>query len=139
MPTLCFSECESLGLLITRMPHFSQLFFYKPTAAEAALSLGQPDASTALILAARWYLKSGTQFQSKCGISDVLYHYLNEKSADPKGLAMQSSPSYSVSHPMPSLSPPQLFAIRETLSWPDHPTRPHAKQHETVRDLKRKR
>jgi hypothetical protein len=120
------------------MPRFSQLFFYKPNKAEAALSLGQPVTSAALRLAASWYLKSGIQFQSKCGISDVLYHYLEEKGADSGDLVMWSPPSSLEFRPMPCLNSAHFSAIRETFGWPDSPTGQSAQQRETIRNLKRK-
>lgn len=121
MSTLCFSECQGRGLFDTRMPRFSQLFFYKPDKKEAALSIGQPSRSVALLFAARWYLKSRVRFESKCGISDVLYHYLEEKCAGSEDSVMLSPPSSPASYPIPRLNSAHSIAIRKTFSWPDHP------------------
>lgn len=70
-------ECDRLGLFTTRMPRFTQLFFYNFSEAEFMASKGQPeDTNVASWRAARAYLRSGVRLQSMCGISDVWYRYV---------------------------------------------------------------
>lgn len=76
MPKPVVEECNVLGLFQTRMPRFSQLFFHESLEHEVALKFGRSSRPSASFLAAKRYLRSGTRLESKCGLSDVWYGYV---------------------------------------------------------------
>lgn len=70
-------ECEQLGLFRTRMPRFSQLFFYNFDQWEVERREGQSMAGGVVSKrGAEAYARSGARFESLCGISDIWYHYV---------------------------------------------------------------
>lgn len=69
-------ECERLGLFRTRLPRFTQLYFYDFQDHEVKLQFGQSLTSTSSSRAGKAYLLSGTRLESKCGLSDVWYSYV---------------------------------------------------------------
>lgn len=95
-------ECDELGLFQARIPRFSQLFFYNFSQEEEATGLGQPFPSPVSIRAGRSYLRSGRSLQSKCGVSDVWFHYVENNPH------LFKSPGELPSSPKPVLAEPQV-------------------------------
>jgi hypothetical protein len=96
-------ECERLGLFQTRMPRFSQMFFYKFTDQEVLAEAGQSmdPAFSAPARAARYYLKTGRRLESACGISDMWYHYVDSNA----GAFLRQRPTLSDLPPPASVYP----------------------------------
>ena len=69
-------ECNKLGLFNTRIPRFSQLFFYNFTEDEISQRTGQPSCLSCCSGTARSYLCSEKRLYSKCGISEILFNYM---------------------------------------------------------------
>ena len=70
-------ECDRLGLFQTRMPRFSQVFFYDFEGQEVAQESGQSrNGRVVSCRAAEAYIKSSVQLESSCGISDMWYRYV---------------------------------------------------------------
>jgi hypothetical protein len=78
LPDWLFDECERLGLFRTRMPRFTQLFFYDFTREEQSNQVGQFSATRSAKRAASAYLCSGKRLESTCGISEIWYEYVED-------------------------------------------------------------
>ena len=135
-PTEFKEECAALGLFETRLPRFSQFFFYDFTDWE--LPLGQSESGGAVSRrAAEAYLRSGVRLESSCGMSDIWYNYVESNAklfkptsstAIPPGTSVLSCPpifSPSQSSPHPRLNSEQLQSIRKNLDWYTAHSRPH--------------
>jgi hypothetical protein len=107
-------ECESLGLFATRMPRFSQVFFYDFSDREVRDNLGQ--GPTASLRAAEAYLSSGVRLESTCGISDIWYHYVEDFQHK---LRSQPAPSPPPAHfaPHPYIDPTHTSCMRIFFNW----------------------
>jgi hypothetical protein len=78
-PSRFTEESRTLGLFQTRMPRFSQLFFYDFSEEEVCQKQGQLGSGLlASERAATTYLDSNVRLESKCGISDVWYWCLEQ-------------------------------------------------------------
>ena len=106
-------DLETLGLFRTRLPQFPQMFFYDFNEAELTLGLGQASGPLTSFRAARAYLKCGVRLESKCGLSDVWYHYV-EANRDAFGVDRKEPPSASPTPPAPH---PQLDPVHMPLMW----------------------
>ena len=124
MPDSFIKDCKSLGLFKTRMPRFRQLFFYNFHRHEFVLNMGQGICSTSSARAAKAYLRSGVQLGSKCGLSDVWYHYVETYRhlfEDPE----EGSPLVpDFDHPHPRLHPDDAPAIYHLFEWLEKHSRP---------------
>lgn len=78
VPSLVEDECERLGLFTTRLPQFSQLFFYNFHDSEIYANTGQLCPASDSRRAAEAYIRSGTRLESTCGISEVWYLYVEK-------------------------------------------------------------
>ena len=110
MPTLLYQECTGLGLFTTRMPRFSQLFFYHFNREQLALGLGQYVSihNSNFFRSGRAYLKSGHRLESKCGLSVVWYDYVEARQDD-----------FEVTgKPLPPFSPPPSVHHGVDLTYP---------------------
>ena len=125
-------ECERLGLWKTRAPRFTQLFFYNFFEHEATLGLGQASSLAASRRAAKTYLTSGARLESKCGLSDVWFHYVETHRHLFEPLSTQP-PSESKPH----LSNPRLDvqyapAIYDVFEWYKYHKRPRPTKKDRV-------
>lgn len=126
-------SCERLGLFQTRMPRFKQLFFHEFHEHEVVLQIGQSLTSLCSRRAAQDYLASGARLESKCGLSDVWYHYVESHRhlfEDPGTL--QSLSADHCDHPHPRLDERHAPAIYSVLDWYKRHTRPRPRKVKAV-------
>jgi hypothetical protein len=104
------AECEQLGLFQTRMPRFSQVFFYEFTGPEVLAEAGQSmePSFSAPARAAKHYLKSGRRLESACGVSDIWYHHVESNA----GRFMPQPPPLSDLPTISDLPPPSSACPR---------------------------
>ena len=118
-PSSFLQECEALGLFQTRMPRFPQLFFYDFPEAEVAGKQGQsPLGPSATQWLAMGRLISHTRLESKSGLSDVLYLYL-EGTVGPLDRSQESAQGRrgQPPPPHPHLHPDYLWLFTWRLRW----------------------
>lgn len=118
-------EAESLGLFRTRMPRFSQLFFYKLTDEEGKRGIGQTRTGAGEARrAAEAYIQSGIRLESSCGISDVWYHYVESNA---HLFTHQGSPPVQLAR-SPSIHPcldtEQMESVGRLFNWLKTHSRP---------------
>lgn len=111
-------ECDGLGLFATRIPRFTQLFFYEFTEDEIFELEGQPEGGLTSWRAARAYLdSSGIRLESTCGISEVWYRYL-ENHEQLFGFDPSTPPSeQELDPPHPYVKTIHLRSMWEALEW----------------------
>lgn len=115
-------NCTPLGLFQTKMPRFDQLFFHDFLKHEVVLQLGQTTTSVSSQRAARTYLMSGVRLESKCGLSDVWYHYVDSHRYLFE-VSTEESPSVD-DYPHPRLDKRQASAIYDAFEWYKQHSRP---------------
>lgn len=116
-------ECEILGLFQTRLPRFTQLFFHDFEEHELTLSSGQSLTSTSSQRAARAYLLSGIRLESKCGLSDAWYSYVEAHSFLFQEIG-RTPLKRSLVHPYPVLSPEDAATVYKSFTWEKQHKRP---------------
>lgn len=114
-------ECSGLGLFHTRAPQFSQLFFHDFSEEEICGKMGQTFQTSTSYRAAQSYLKSGYRLESKCGISDVWFCYVEDHQ---DLFRMETEPISSPSRltpislgPHPRIDPAIVPIISDTFPW----------------------
>lgn len=117
-------ECHALGLFQTRLPRFSQLFFHNFSQSEEALRFGQSLTHSVSRRAAISYLKSGVRLESKCGISDVWFEYVEAHRGIFESLDPPSSFTPPPPGPHPRLEPTHALPLSDTFPWLDQHTNP---------------
>ena len=125
MPGRFIQECEALGLFQTRMPRFTQLFFHDFCGREVALEIGQSETFSCRQRAAKAFLTSGARLESKCGLSDIWYHFVETNRhlfEGPEELAqIETKPHHS--HHL-RLDMTYAESIYNLFEWSGQPTRP---------------
>lgn len=121
-PPWFIKECETLGLLTTRMPRFSQLFFHDFEGWEVHEAKGQDLGGSVSRRAAEAYLRSGVRLQSTCGISDIWYWYVESNrdlftKTTPLSPAGESPPSPEPKPFHPPMDPYQIELVYMPFPW----------------------
>ena len=108
-------ECTELGLFNTRVPRFSQLFFYDFEEAEIYDRAEQSNGPSCSSRAAQSYIRSGKRLYSKCGISEIWFNCVenNENLSNNKGLHQPPTKSSSCLH----LEPAHVSTLPTTFGW----------------------
>ncbi|KAF9778846.1 hypothetical protein BJ322DRAFT_1024725 [Thelephora terrestris] len=107
----------------TRLPRFTQLFFHDFEEHELTLSSGQSLTSTSSQRAARAYLLSGIRLESKCGLSDAWYSYVEAHSFLFQEIG-RTPLKRSLVHPYPVLSPEDAATVYKSFTWEKQHKRP---------------
>lgn len=106
-----------MGLFETRMPRFSQLFFHDFSEAEICQKQGQSHIGpTVSHRAGMAYISSGIRPESKCGISDIWYYYV-ERNPGPFGGSPTSFIRKLESPPQSRLNPSHMGLFVSMLGW----------------------
>ena len=116
--------CDVLGLFQTRMPRFTQLFFHDFSEDEKTLEIGQSSSPSSSLRAAKAFLESGVRLESKSGLSDVWYHYVetNRHLFEEPG---SSFPVIPKAH-YPRLNVTDAPSIYNLFEWLKHHTTPRS-------------
>jgi hypothetical protein len=115
-PALFLKECETLGLFKTKMPLFPQLFFHEFSETEVHQKQGQSALGpTVSHRAGMTYIGSPIRLESKSGMSDVWYWYLerNSRSFSQGSTSSIQSPRL----PRPHLNPIHIEPFVIALGW----------------------
>jgi len=118
-------ECERLGLFRTRMPGFSQVFFYNFDSLEFKEGSGQSRMGSVVSrLAGEAYVQSGVWLESSCGISDVWYQYVESNTGQFTKQGRQTI-DFSASLPVyPRADGKELKAMGSLFNWKKMHSRP---------------
>jgi len=129
VPARVKEECQRLGLFTSRLPQFSQLFFYDLHDWEVYFNGGQHCLPLDSRRAAQAYIQSRTRLESTCGISEVWYLYV-EKNLHLFNDHPESLPPFEPAPPNPRrpLGSEKAQVMSNTFPWFKHHSRPRPRK-----------
>lgn len=125
-PEWLLEECENLRLFKTRMPRFSQAFFYEFSEEEITSRSGQQISSATSKRAGQAYVRSEVRLHSKCGISDVWYTFVDQNKGLYGGDDSENQPlsSFLPQQGIPWMEFPDAWALWGIFRWKGDHSRP---------------